>query len=121
MSDSASTPVFLSYASQDELQPYFDEDWSRSIQAIDAALVCLAVGDVPAARARLGAFPAEWRARIELEPDRALLWSELASLLRMPSDTNVHELKSGPYFVSLRGHPKFEALLNDPKNNAPLF
>jgi hypothetical protein len=39
----------------------------------------------------------------------------------VPSDLNVNELKSGPWFVSLRGHPRFEALIEDPKNNAPLF
>jgi hypothetical protein len=29
--------------------------------------------------------------------------------------------KRHPHFFPLQGEPRFEALLNDPKNNAPLF
>src|SRR5262249_26539590 len=53
------------------------------------------------------------------EKDAAI--DELTRLLRVPSEANVHELRSGPWFASLRGDPRFEALLADPKNNAPLF
>jgi hypothetical protein len=43
-------------------------------------------------------------------------------LLRTPySGLNVHEMKRDPTYTPLRGDPRFEALLNDPKNNAPLF
>lgn len=34
---------------------------------------------------------------------------------------NVHEMKRAPDYAPLRGDPRFEALLADPKNNAPLF
>ena len=30
-------------------------------------------------------------------------------------------MKVSPRYAPLRGDPRFEALLNDPKNNAPLF
>ncbi|MSU47649.1 MAG: hypothetical protein EXS37_00880 [Opitutus sp.] len=53
------------------------------------------------------------------EKDRAL--AELARLLRVPSDLNVHVMRNAPVYFQLRGDPRFEALLNDPKNNAPLF
>ena len=33
----------------------------------------------------------------------------------------VQTLKRGVWYAPLRGDPRFEALLNDPKNNAPLF
>jgi len=32
---------------------------------------------------------------------------------------NVHEIKHG--YSTLNGDPRYEALLNDPANNAPLF
>lgn len=54
--------------------------------------------------------------------------TEFARLLRTPmasgrnSDTlNVHVMKHHPFFFPLQGDPRFVALLNDPKNNAPLF
>jgi tetratricopeptide (TPR) repeat protein len=34
---------------------------------------------------------------------------------------NVYAMRQHPAFAPLRGDPRFEALLNDPKNNAPLF
>jgi TolB-like protein/Tfp pilus assembly protein PilF len=47
--------------------------------------------------------------------------AELARLLRTPRGANVHWLRAGVDWLPLRGDPRFEALLNDPKNNAPLF
>ena len=34
---------------------------------------------------------------------------------------NVHVIKRSPEFFPVRGDPRCEALLNDPKNNAPLY
>jgi TolB-like protein/cytochrome c-type biogenesis protein CcmH/NrfG len=65
------------------------------------------------------------------DKDRAI--AEYARLLRVPTSAyyvsnpsdisalNVHEMRRSPEFFPLRGDPRFEALLNDPKNNAPLF
>ena len=53
------------------------------------------------------------------EKEQAL--AELARLLTAPSSVNVHEMRHEPYWQPLRGDPRFEALLDDPKNNAPLF
>lgn len=53
------------------------------------------------------------------EKEKAL--AEYARLLRRPTVQlmNVHELNYG--YSTLHGDPRFEALLKDPKNNAPLF
>jgi TolB-like protein/cytochrome c-type biogenesis protein CcmH/NrfG len=59
------------------------------------------------------------------DKDRAL--TELAHVLQTPAfnlqagATSVHVTAREPDFFPLRGDPRFEALLNDPKNNAPLF
>ena len=53
------------------------------------------------------------------EKDRAI--AELTHLLRTPSQVNIHELKVMPAYFNLRGDARFEALVDDPKNNAPLF
>ena len=50
--------------------------------------------------------------------------AELAKLLRTPYGLNTNELAHGFYsgdWRVLRADPRFQALLNDPKNNAPLF
>ena len=46
--------------------------------------------------------------------------AELARLLRTPFGANVYTARIDPGWLPLRGDPRFEALLNDPKNNAPL-
>jgi TolB-like protein len=53
------------------------------------------------------------------DKDRAL--AEVARLLHTPFGLNVHIARIGPIWLPLRGDPRFEALLADPKNNAPLF
>jgi len=54
------------------------------------------------------------------ETDRAI--AETARLVQTPMvTTNVQYMKADPWWFPLRGDPRFEALLNDPKNNAPLF
>ena len=48
--------------------------------------------------------------------------AEYARLLSIPwSYQNIHRMRLSPEYFPLRGDPEFEALLNDSKNNAPLF
>ncbi len=53
------------------------------------------------------------------DKDRAM--AEAARLLRTPYGLNVHFARITPLWLPLRDDPRFEALLADPKNNAPLF
>ena len=54
------------------------------------------------------------------DKDRAI--TECACLLHVPgSELNIFNLKHSALFLPLRGDPRFEALLNDPQNNQPLF
>jgi TolB-like protein/cytochrome c-type biogenesis protein CcmH/NrfG len=53
------------------------------------------------------------------DKDRAI--ATLAELLRHPSNFSVHNVRGITAFKSLSDDPRYEALLNDPKNNAPLF
>jgi TolB-like protein/Tfp pilus assembly protein PilF len=53
------------------------------------------------------------------DKDRAL--AEVARLLRTPFGLNVYSIRSDPIWLPLVGDPRFEALLIDPQNNAPLF
>lgn len=57
----------------------------------------------------------------DLAGDKEVALAEYARLLRTAGNgnINVHELRIFP--STLRGDPRYEALLNDPKNNAPLF
>jgi TolB-like protein/cytochrome c-type biogenesis protein CcmH/NrfG len=52
------------------------------------------------------------------DTDRAI--DEFARLLQTQIGLSVHEMKHDPYYLPLQGNPRWEALLNDPKNNAPL-
>jgi tetratricopeptide (TPR) repeat protein len=49
--------------------------------------------------------------------------NEFARLLGTPIEQplNVHEMRQSLWFRPLQGDPRFQALVNDPKNNAPLF
>jgi hypothetical protein len=172
---------FAEFIRLDQMQPYFEAEGTlRYEQALEAAEVYAANGDLPGAHRRLGDFPAELRARILSEPTNARirgelgvmeallghnadavrlaresvemlpesrdaldgvnfsLWAllkvfawtgdkdraiaELTHILSVPSAAGgTHVLRHGPWLVPLRGDPRFEALLNDPKNHAPLF
>ena len=112
-------------------EPTNDALWGRlgMIEAIlghpEEALRCArkAVELVPESiHARLGATNRESLASVYAwtgDKDRAI--AEYARLLRVPADLNVYEMRRHPFFFPLQGDPRFEALLNDPKNNAPLF
>ncbi|MBS0663334.1 MAG: hypothetical protein JSR48_08710, partial [Verrucomicrobia bacterium] len=102
-----------------------------------AALACAAVGRKEEARAyadqavaarpeskdaRAGAYSCVVRAIVLAwtgDKDQAI--AELARLLRKPGMLWVPVMKWEPSYYPLHGDPRFEALLNDPKNNAPLF
>ena len=53
--------------------------------------------------------------------DKAGACAELKSILAVPGTIQVRLLKNGPWLAPLKGYPEFEAIVNDPKNNAPLF
>jgi tetratricopeptide (TPR) repeat protein len=53
--------------------------------------------------------------------DKDAACAELKQLLVTGGQPNVFLLKNSPTFFPLQGHPGFEAILNDPKNNQPLF
>jgi TolB-like protein/Tfp pilus assembly protein PilF len=53
------------------------------------------------------------------EKDRAL--AELGRLLRTPFGENIYSARTGAGWLPLWDDPRFQALLNDPKNNAPLL
>ena len=53
------------------------------------------------------------------EKDKAI--AELTRLLRVPYGANVHNELHDPGWLPLHDDPRFKALLDDPKNNEPLF
>ena len=52
--------------------------------------------------------------------DKDAALAELARLLRTPCGANVYTARIDPGWLPLRRDPRFEALLNDQKHNAPL-
>ena len=95
----------------------------------DEALICVgrAVELEPESRdAQRGPIASIWQAMIFAwtgDKDRA--FAGIARLMRIPCpavfDMNVNLMRHDAWWAPLRGDPRFEALLNDPKNNAPLF
>jgi TolB-like protein len=63
------------------------------------------------------------RAWLGGKEDKDFAIAELRRLLRgaLEFDGNVFALKNGAAFFPLRGDPRFEAIVQDPKNKAPLF
>lgn len=69
-----------------------------------------------------GGTYASFRARLyDFIGDKEKALAEYTRMLRVPTSRfmNVHELRRG--FSTLHGDPRFQALLEDPQNNAPLF
>ena len=73
---------FAEWKRLDALVPIEASIWGRqpSEQAVDAALVFAAHGDLTGARARLGSQPAELRSTLERDPANARLWDTLARM-----------------------------------------
>ena len=84
-------------------------------ESVDAALGTVFTANLAAVYAWTG------------DKDRAI--AEITRLLHIPtisagsldSMINIHALRVSPQFFPLRGDPRFEALLKDPKNHEPLF
>ena len=53
--------------------------------------------------------------------DKTAACAALQQMLATGGSYGVQVLRSGPWFAPLKGDPRFEALLSDPKNSAPLF
>ena len=60
-----------------------------------------------------------WVSAVAGDKDQAV--AELGRMLQKPSLFSVATIRVIPVFAQLHGDPHFEALMNDPKNNAPLF
>jgi TolB-like protein len=97
------------------------------LQNKDEAMKCLRrLGELQDTRLRPALSAAEKTTTIAFAyawlRDKARAIAEYEKLFRMPfSGLSVHEMRRHPRYFPLRGDPRFEALLNVPKNNAPLF
>ena len=90
-------------------------------QAIDRA-----AGLMPPSRDAVdGSLYALYRAYVYIGVgEKEIALAELSRLVGVPMSSglnSVYILRNTRIFKALRGDPRFEALLNDPKNNAPLF
>jgi TolB-like protein/Flp pilus assembly protein TadD len=75
-----------------------------------------------AKESRIGLTISVLRARILAwagEKDRAI--AEITRLFQVPSELNVHQMKGSIGWAPLLDDPRFQALMADPKNNAPLY
>ncbi|HVU22609.1 MAG TPA: TIR domain-containing protein [Opitutus sp.] len=64
-------------------------------------------------------FVAGWVAAVTGDKDGAI--EEIRHLLGTVTPFSAADIRSNPAFLSLRGDARFEAMMNDPKNNQPLF
>jgi TolB-like protein len=88
-----------------------------ALQAVDRRRAFLPPGDVleEVGHRTLLAFVCTWTG----DKDRAL--AELGWLVRQPFGEMVNIMRVSPAYAPLRGDPRFEAIVNDPANRAPLF
>jgi len=90
-----------------DLVPDSVDAWYAPVYRVDLAFVLAWTGDKESALAEYG---------------RLLRTAmTLAGFSRNAQTLNVHVMRHHPFYFPLQGDPRFEALLNDPKNNAPLF
>ena len=64
-------------------------------------------------------FQVAWVYAVTGDKDQAL--AALTKLFQGVAPFTVHDIRVIPGFGNLRGDRRFEALLNNPKNNLPLF
>lgn len=81
-----------------------------------------AVAPVPESRAIfVGTIISVVRAEVSARTGaKALALAEIARLLQISSGLNVHELEHQVCRAPLRGGPRCSAIVDDPKNSAPL-
>ena len=107
--------VWRNLAEAEALLGNKDEALRCAREAVKQAPESIDAMDGPLASRSL-AFVYAWTG----EKDRAL--AEYARLLLLPgAELNVHEMRRSPEFFPLQEDPRFQALINDPKNNAPLL
>jgi TolB-like protein/Tfp pilus assembly protein PilF len=108
------TQVLRSLAMAEDILGHYDEalKWlDRAAEVMPAAKDAGIAATIRSLRAQLFVHAGDY--------DRAL--PEIEWLLRTPTLFKVHWLKPGGRLAPAKPDPRFEALINDPKNNAPLF
>ena len=93
---------------------HFDEAFRLSRKAVELIPESRDAVDGPVYRYILAGMYA-----MHGDKDQAI--AELRHLLTIPQQYFVSVMRVDPTLANLRGDPRFEAMLADPKNNAPLY